>query len=92
VILKEISHARTERDGDISAGNNEGYGLYLADTRFLSTFELRINRLKACCCRAMAAPLPTPFNSSTPRCTTPMTSFPPDDLDPANTLSRRRPA
>jgi len=24
----------TERDGDISAGNNEGYGLYLAERAF----------------------------------------------------------
>ena len=32
--------------GDIPAGNSKGLGLYFSDTRFLSTFEFRLNRLQ----------------------------------------------
>ena len=32
--------------GDIPAGNTKGLGLYFSDTRFLSAFEFRLNRLQ----------------------------------------------
>src|SRR5690348_2640775 len=32
--------------GDIPAGNTKGLGLYLNDTRFLSAYEFRLNRLQ----------------------------------------------
>ena len=30
--------------GDVPAGNDAGLGLYRADSRFLSTYELRLDR------------------------------------------------
>ncbi|MDQ6773161.1 MAG: amylo-alpha-1,6-glucosidase [Candidatus Dormibacteraeota bacterium] len=33
----------TDRNGDIPAGNIGGLGIYRSDTRFLSTYELRLN-------------------------------------------------
>ena len=36
----------SERDGDIPGGNADGLGMYLADTRFLSTYELRLNGVR----------------------------------------------
>src|SRR5437762_3998519 len=32
--------------GDIPAGNSKGLGLYFSDTRFVSTYEFRLNRLQ----------------------------------------------
>src|SRR5438045_9162383 len=32
--------------GDIPAGNSKGLGLYFSDTRFVSTYEFRLNRVK----------------------------------------------
>ena len=32
--------------GDVPAGNTSGLGLYFSDTRFLSAYEFRLNRLK----------------------------------------------
>src|SRR5437870_13435846 len=32
--------------GDIPAGNTGGLGLYFSDTRFLSAYEFRLNRLQ----------------------------------------------
>jgi len=47
VILKEDRvMVVADETGDIPLGNTEGYGLYLSDTRFLSGFELRINRAR----------------------------------------------
>lgn len=44
IILKQNDlFAASELDGDIPAGNDDGMGLYRSDTRFLSTYELRIN-------------------------------------------------
>ena len=44
VILKQNDvFVVSDINGDVPAGNDLGLGLYRADTRFLSTFELRIN-------------------------------------------------
>jgi glycogen debranching enzyme len=47
VILKQNDiFVVSDVSGDIPAGNEEGLGLYRSDTRFLSTYELRINGRK----------------------------------------------
>jgi glycogen debranching enzyme len=47
VILKQNDvFIVSDLTGDIPAGNDAGLGLYRADTRFLSTYELRLNGRK----------------------------------------------
>jgi glycogen debranching enzyme len=47
VILKQNDvFVVSDLSGDVPAGNEEGLGLYRADTRFLSTYELRVNGRK----------------------------------------------
>ncbi|HYY46399.1 MAG TPA: glycogen debranching N-terminal domain-containing protein, partial [Candidatus Angelobacter sp.] len=47
VVLKENRiMIVSDEMGDIPAGNTTGLGLYFSDTRFLSTFEFRLNRLQ----------------------------------------------
>ncbi|WP_173918194.1 amylo-alpha-1,6-glucosidase [Halobacillus sp. Marseille-Q1614] len=43
VIKEDDVFLTTEKNGDILAGDQKGYGLYTQDTRFLSQFELKIN-------------------------------------------------
>ncbi len=44
VILKHNDvFVVSDVNGDIAAGNEPGFGLYRSDTRFLSTYELRLN-------------------------------------------------
>ena len=47
VVLKENRIMMVSDEmGDIPAGNTRGLGLYLSDTRFLSTYEFRLNGLQ----------------------------------------------
>src|SRR2546421_5117986 len=47
VVLKENRIMMVSDEmGDIPAGNTSGLGLYFSDTRFLSAYEFRLNRLK----------------------------------------------
>ena len=47
VILKQNDiFVVSDLAGDIPAGNEDGLGLYRSDTRFLSTYELRVNGRK----------------------------------------------
>src|SRR5437660_7434358 len=47
VVLKENRIMMVSDEmGDIPAGNTKGLGLYFSDTRFLSAYEFRMNRLK----------------------------------------------
>jgi glycogen debranching enzyme len=47
IVLKENRiMIVSDEMGNIPAGNSQGLGLYLADTRFLSTYEFRLNQLK----------------------------------------------
>src|SRR5437660_5545878 len=47
VVLKENRIMMVSDEmGDIPAGNTSGLGLYFSDTRFLSAYEFRMNRLK----------------------------------------------
>jgi glycogen debranching enzyme len=47
VVLKENRIMMVSDEmGDIPAGNTSGLGLYFSDTRFLSAYEFRLNRLQ----------------------------------------------
>jgi glycogen debranching enzyme len=47
VVLKENRIMMVSDEmGDIPAGNTKGLGLYFSDTRFLSAYEFRLNRLE----------------------------------------------
>ena len=47
IVLKENRIMMVSDEmGNIPAGNIYGYGLYRSDTRFLSTYEFRLNRLQ----------------------------------------------
>jgi len=47
VVLKENRIMMVSDEmGDIPAGNSRGLGLYFSDTRFLSTYEFRLNGLE----------------------------------------------
>src|SRR5256886_2996919 len=47
VVLKENRIMMVSDEmGDIPAGNSKGLGLYFSDTRFVSTYEFRLNRLQ----------------------------------------------
>ena len=47
VVLKENRIMMvSDETGDIPAGNSKGLGLYYQDTRFLSAYEFRLNRLQ----------------------------------------------
>ncbi len=47
VVLKENRIMMVSDEmGDIPAGNTKGLGLYFSDTRFLSAYEFRLNRLQ----------------------------------------------
>src|SRR5260370_31051802 len=47
VVLKENRIMMVSDEmGDIPAGNSKGLGLYFSDTRFLSAYEFRLNRLQ----------------------------------------------
>src|SRR5438477_220704 len=47
VVLKENRIMMVSDEmGDIPAGNTSGLGLYFSDTRFLSAYEFRLNRVK----------------------------------------------
>jgi glycogen debranching enzyme len=47
VVLKENRIMMVSDEmGDVPAGNTSGLGLYFSDTRFLSAYEFRLNRLK----------------------------------------------
>src|ERR671936_500671 len=47
VVLKENRIMMVSDEmGDIPAGNTNGLGLYFSDTRFLSAYEFRLNRVK----------------------------------------------
>src|SRR5207245_763029 len=47
VVLKENRIMMVSDEmGDIPAGNTKGLGLYFSDTRFVSTYEFRLNRLQ----------------------------------------------
>src|SRR3989441_11039228 len=47
VVLKENRIMMVSDEmGDIPAGNTSGLGLYFSDTRFVSTYEFRLNRLQ----------------------------------------------
>jgi glycogen debranching enzyme len=47
VVLKENRIMMVSDEmGDIPAGNSKGLGLYTSDTRFLSAYEFRLNRLQ----------------------------------------------
>ncbi|HVH66043.1 MAG TPA: glycogen debranching N-terminal domain-containing protein, partial [Candidatus Acidoferrum sp.] len=47
VVLKENRiMCVSDEMGDIPAGNTRGLGLYFSDTRFLSAYEFRLNRLQ----------------------------------------------
>jgi glycogen debranching enzyme len=47
VVLKENRIMMVSDEmGDIPAGNTQGLGLYFSDTRFLSAYEFRLNRLE----------------------------------------------
>ncbi|HYM51142.1 MAG TPA: glycogen debranching N-terminal domain-containing protein [Candidatus Limnocylindrales bacterium] len=47
IVLKENRIMMVSDEmGNVPAGNTQGFGLYTSDTRFLSTYEFRLNRLE----------------------------------------------